>query len=47
LLYSQSVLAADFSKLKIEALTEEVVSLDEGPFHQGPASVVRLVASKQ
>jgi SAM-dependent methyltransferase len=46
LLYSEAELALDFSPLKIEFLREEVVSLDEGPFHQGPASVVRLVGVK-
>jgi len=46
LLYSVSDLNADFSDLHIEMLEAIIQELEEGPFHSGVASVVRLVASK-
>ncbi|MDZ7648531.1 MAG: class I SAM-dependent methyltransferase [Cytophagales bacterium] len=46
LLYSVADLKADFSNLQIEVLEELKIELKEGPFHSGPASVVRLVATK-
>jgi len=46
LLHSISDLKTDFADLRIDVLEEKIVELKEGPFHSGPASVVRLVASK-
>lgn len=46
LLYSTADLQIDFSGLQIDLLEEVITELKEGPFHSGPASVVRLVASK-
>jgi SAM-dependent methyltransferase len=46
LLHSISDLKTDFADLRIDVLEEKTIELKEGPFHSGPASVVRLVASK-
>jgi SAM-dependent methyltransferase len=46
LLYSLDDLQADFRDLEIRILEEMHVVLNEGPFHQGPADVIRLVAVK-
>lgn len=46
LLYSINDLTEDFSSMKIELQEEVVTSLNEGPFHSGLASVVRLLAVK-
>ena len=46
LLYSKEELAADFSELKILQMDDLDIVLDEGPHHQGKASVIRLVAIK-
>lgn len=44
LLHSILDLEADFTDLRIEVLEEKLIELQEGPFHSGPASVVRLTA---
>jgi 2-polyprenyl-3-methyl-5-hydroxy-6-metoxy-1,4-benzoquinol methylase len=41
LLYSADLLRADFPRIAWEVLEEAEVVLDEGPFHQGKAAVVR------
>jgi SAM-dependent methyltransferase len=41
LLYEPATLRADFAGVEWEALDEIEVELDEGPFHQGRAAVVR------
>ncbi len=46
LMFTPEMLRDDFADLTIETLTEEVVQLDEGPGHRGPADVVRLVARR-
>lgn len=46
LLHSISDLKADFADLRIDVLEEKLVELQEGPFHSGLASVVRLTAFK-
>ena len=43
-LISKGDLINDFSELKIEYLEELNVVLDEGPFHQGEAAVIRCIA---
>lgn len=47
MLFSIPQLAADFAALDIELLHDTQVHLDEGPFHQGPAHVVQLIAHKK
>lgn len=46
MLYDTESLAEDFAGLRLLVLTREEVVLTEGRFHQGPASVVRLIAEK-
>jgi len=46
LLYSVKDLTEDFSGIHIMQQEEVITTLNEGPFHSGPASVVRFVAEK-
>ncbi len=46
LLYDKQMLENDFKLMKIIEITETTTELDEGPFHQGQASVVRLIGMK-
>lgn len=45
-LYSISDLIHDFKNIDIIELEEIEIVLDEGPFHQGKASVIRMIAKK-
>jgi SAM-dependent methyltransferase len=45
-LYSIDELKEDFKNLKIIESTETQVELDEGPYHQGKADVIRMVIEK-
>lgn len=47
LLYNKKILGSDFRSLEILELYETNVILDEGPFHQGEAAVVRLIGKKK
>lgn len=47
LLYSARILKNDFPKLEIKLLEEKAIQLFEGRFHEGNASVVRLIARKR
>ena len=46
MLYTVDQALADFSTLSDLRISEEIVDLDEGPFHQGRASVIRLIGTK-
>jgi SAM-dependent methyltransferase len=46
MLYSVDELKSDFSEMKIQMIKKELVLLNEGPLHQGEASVIRLIATK-
>jgi cyclopropane fatty-acyl-phospholipid synthase-like methyltransferase len=46
LLYDTKTLKEIFGKLKIDFLQERVIELNEGLFHQGEASVLRMIAIK-
>lgn len=46
MLYSATTLRNDFATAEILELEEATPELDEGPFHQGPAATVRLVARR-
>lgn len=46
-LYSKELIERDFSKLITQQLSEEVIELNEGLYHQGKGSVIRYVAKKQ
>lgn len=45
-LYSSGILRNDFEALNILSLQERIVILDEGEFHQGEASIIRMIAQK-
>lgn len=47
LLYDRIMVSQDFQKLNILELYEKEETLDEGAFHQGQASVIRLLARKE
>lgn len=46
LLFDEEVLRDDFLPLEVDRLSTEVVDLEEGRYHRGSASVVRLVARR-
>ncbi|MFN3530259.1 MAG: class I SAM-dependent methyltransferase [Bacteroidia bacterium] len=46
MLFSTELLAGDFAGFDIISLGESRVQLNEGPYHQGEAAVVRLLARK-
>lgn len=46
MLYTITLLQELFGSLQVELIKQEDILLQEGEFHKGPASVVRLVASK-
>ena len=43
-LYDESTLRSDFNALKIEFLQERIIRLEEGSYHKGDASVIRMIA---
>jgi hypothetical protein len=46
MLYNINTLAEDFKSLNIHELVATETTLNEGPYHNGPAAVIRMVASK-
>jgi len=46
MLFTESLLSEDFIHLHVSLLKSESVELNEGPYHQGPAEIIRLVAHK-
>jgi len=46
MLYTKELLTEDFKKLSIESLDYEKIELNEGKFHEGPADVIRMIATK-
>lgn len=46
MLFDRTLLTKDFSLMDILYLEEESVELNEGPFHQGEANVIRLLGRK-
>jgi len=46
MLFSAEELQNDFNNLSEVTILEKEISLDEGPFHQGIASVIRVIGSK-
>ena len=47
MLYDEKLLKEDFKSLKIDFLQERVIDLDEGRFHRGEASIIRMIAKKK
>lgn len=46
LLFDEDMLLSDFRGLKTSLLEKQIISLDEGPFHKGEASVIRFTGVK-
>lgn len=46
MLFTEDMLREDFAGLEIDVLSSTSETLDEGPFHQGPAELIGLVARK-
>lgn len=46
MLYTKEMLSDDFKDLKIELLEYKKIELKEGKFHEGPADVIRMIATK-
>lgn len=46
LLYDMATLMNDFNDLKILQIAQTEITLNEGSFHNGPSSVIRMVAQK-
>jgi hypothetical protein len=46
MLYDEVVLRNDFSDLNILELYETIEAYTEGPYHQGEAAVIRMIARK-
>jgi hypothetical protein len=46
MLYQPEMLREDFAGAEIMELTETITELHEGQYHEGKASVVRLVLQK-
>ena len=47
MLYTKEILSDDFKELHIDALDYVHIELAEGKFHEGPADVVRMIATKK
>ena len=46
MLYTKELLTEDFKNLNIEFLEYASIKLNEGKFHEGPADVIRMIATK-
>lgn len=46
MLFTEGMLQGDFEALEVISLESKQVILNEGPYHQGPAAVIRLLARK-
>lgn len=46
MLYSTDILKVDFAQMDIQNLYQQEINLNEGEFHKGKASVIRLVVMK-
>jgi len=46
MLYNTDLLKFDFSSLQIDFLQERLIELNEGRFHLGEASIIRMIARK-
>jgi SAM-dependent methyltransferase len=47
MLFSTDEIEKEFSGLEILKLEDEIITLNEGPYHQGLAHVIRFVATKK
>jgi hypothetical protein len=46
MLFSKEELSSDFKSFSSLQITEKDIVLNEGPFHQGTASVIRILGNK-
>jgi SAM-dependent methyltransferase len=46
MLYTKEMLEDDFHGMSIEVLAYQHIQLNEGKFHEGPADVIRMIATK-
>jgi SAM-dependent methyltransferase len=46
MLFDETTLAADFISLETQMLEKKKIILDEGPFHQGAAEIIRYIGIK-
>lgn len=46
MLYNIDMMESDFESLKIISISKNIVTLDEGPLHQGEARTLRILARK-
>ncbi|BCY27175.1 class I SAM-dependent methyltransferase [Flavobacterium okayamense] len=46
MLFSEEEVKDEFNLVSFDFLTKEIVSLNEGPYHQGKGSVIRFLATK-
>jgi len=46
MLYTKELLSTDFKDLSIELLDYVQIELNEGKYHEGPADVIRMIATK-
>ena len=47
MMFSEEEIKAEFPVINFTLLETVEVNLDEGPFHQGKASVVRFIGTKK
>ena len=47
MLFTEETLLSDFASLEVLEISQARLELDEGPFHQGEAEVIRFVARKK
>lgn len=46
MLFDRDTLLEDFASLQVELLEEKEIILEEGPFHQGRANIIRFIGTK-
>jgi SAM-dependent methyltransferase len=46
MLYTKEILSEDFKDFSIDYLEYEHIQLSEGKYHEGPADVIRMIATK-
>lgn len=47
MLFTEEMLRSDFDQLDFDSITDLEIELDEGPYHNGKAHVIRLLANSQ
>jgi hypothetical protein len=47
LLYNTQTLQEDFDEIRFSRAQESIEILDEGPYHQGKSSLIRMIGKKK